>query len=132
MRSKNGQYFKKDKKVKLIRKDSSRTDSMGFPITVYKYITNQSLWAYATQLSQEQVFAAASYGEDETRLFVLNYRNDLQLYDIVEYKGKYYSITRLDTTDDYNGELFIYAKDTPRGDTPSNIQPADDTPPATT
>ena len=126
-KSNSGLYFKKDKKVKLIRKDSSRTDSMGFPITVYKYITNQSLWAYATQLSQEQVFAAASYGEDEKRLFVLNYRNDLELYDIVEYKGKYYSITRLDTKDDYNGELFIYTKDTPRGDTPSNIQPADET-----
>ena len=124
-KSNSGLYFKKDKKVKLIRKYNER-DSMGFNVTTYKYITNQSLWAYATQLSQEQVFAAASYGEDEKRLFVLNYRNDLELYDIVEYKGKYYSITRLDTKDDYNGELFIYTKDTPRGDTPHDIQPADE------
>lgn len=123
MRSKSGQYFKKDKKVKLVT-ESSTQDSMGFPVTTYRYITNQALWAYTSQLSQDQIFAAAAYGVSETRLFVLNYRNDLEVYDFIEYKEKYYQITRLDTTDDYKGELFIYVKDAPRGDTPSNIQPA--------
>ena len=79
-----------------------------------------------TQLSQSQTFEAATYGDDENRFFVLNYRDDLKIYDFVEYKGKYYSITRLDTKDDYKGELFVYVKDTARGDTPKDIEPADD------
>lgn len=122
-KSRNGLYYKKDKKVKLITGHSER-DSSDFYRTTYQYITNQALWAYTSQLSQDQIFAAAAYGVSETRLFVLNYRNDLEVYDFIEYKEKYYQITRLDTTDDYKGELFIYVKDAPRGDTPSNIQPA--------
>ena len=123
--AKNGLYFKKDKKVKLITRSSTQ-DRYGNYIDVYRYITNRTLWAYTNQLSQDQTFQAAAYGDSETRLFVLNYRYDLKIYDFVEYKGKYYSITRLDTTDDYNGELFVYVKDAARGDTPSDIEPADD------
>lgn len=123
--AKNGIYFKKDKKVKLVTKYYEKT-STGWQETHYKYISNRSFWAYTNQLSQDQTFQAAAYGDSETRLFVLNYRDDLKIYDFVEYKGKYYSITRLDTTDDYNGELFVYVKDAARGDTPSDIEPADD------
>ena len=123
--AKNGLYFKKDKKVKLVTK-SYTTSSSGFQTATYKYISTRSFWAYTNQLSQDQTFQAAAYGDSETRLFVLNYRDDLKIYDFIEYKSKYYSITRLDTTDDYNGELFVYVKDAARGDTPSNIQPADD------
>jgi len=119
------QYYKKDKKVKLITK-SSKQNPYGQYIDSYKYISNKSFWAYATQLSQSQTFEAATYGDDENRFFVLNYRDDLKIYDFVEYKGKYYSITRLDTKDDYKGELFVYVKDAARGDTPKDIEPADD------
>lgn len=118
------QYYKKDKKVKLIAKYSYQ-NAYGQYINGYKYISNNSFWAYATQLSQSQTFEAATYGDDETRFFVLNYRDDLKIYDFVEYKGKFYSITRLDTKDDYNGELFVYVKDAAKGDTPKNIEPAD-------
>lgn len=119
------QYYLKDKKVKLVTAVSTQ-NAYGQYVKSYKYLSNNSFWAYATQLSQSQTFEAATYGDDETRFFVMNYRNDLNLYDFVEYKGKYYSITRLDTKDDYNGDLFIYVKDAARGDTPTNIQPADD------
>ena len=119
------QYYKKDKKVKLITK-SSKQNPYGQYIDSYKYISNKSFWAYATQLSQSQTFEAATYGDDENRFFVLNYRDDLKIYDFVEYKGKYYSITRLDTKDDYKGELFVYVKDAAKGDTPKDIEPADD------
>lgn len=117
------QYYLKDKKINLITKTTEQ-DPLGQWKTVYKYLAN-NVWAYATQLSQDQVFTAAQYGEDESRFFVLNHRSDLDLYDFVEYRGKFYTITRVDTKDDYNGDLFIYAKDTPKGDTPKNIQPAD-------
>ena len=119
------QYFKKDKKVKIITKTTTR-DKYGQAITVYKYITDASLWAYARQLSQSQELEAKTYGDSENRFFVLNNRSDLKIYDYIEYRGKYYSITRLDTTDDYNGDLFVYVKDVDKGDTPTNIQPAED------
>ena len=80
-------YYKKDKKVKLITKSSTQ-DNYGNYISQYRYITNASIWAYAHQLSQSQTFEAATYGDDEIRLFVLNYRNDLKVYDYIEYKNK--------------------------------------------
>lgn len=119
------QYYKKDKKVKIIESYSKR-DSIGQTISGYRYITNKSIWAYARQLSQDQIYQAGLHSIDENRFFVLNYRSDLAVYDFIEYKGKFYTITRLDTKDDYNGELFVYVKDAPRGDTPKNIEPAAD------
>ena len=121
------QYYKKDKQVRLIQHYSA-INANGYPVAGYKYLVNGSVWAYARQLSQDQIFQAQAYGSNETRLFVLNYRNDLRLYDLVEYKGKYYTVTRLDTTDDYNTELYVYVKDAAAGDTPrqGQIEPADD------
>lgn len=121
MKRVSNQYFLKDKKVMLIGSSSNQTPN-GYLDTTYKYITSTPIWAYTSQLSQEQSYYCHALGGDETRLFVVNYRNDLNLYDLVEYKGQYYSITRLDTTDGYNGDLFIYVKDVDR---PATIAPAD-------
>ena len=112
-----GQYFKKDKKVKLIRR-TARDTAGGYPKPVYQYMTPSAIWAYTRQLSQDQKYAAHAYMTDEERYFVVGYRNDLKLYDIVEYKGVFYSITRLDTEDDYNTDLFIYVEKAKPGDTP--------------
>lgn len=111
-----GQYFKKDKQVKLIRR-TAQSNAGGYAKTTYQYITG-SIWAYTRQLSQDQKYAAHAYMTDEERYFVVGYRNDLKLYDIVEYKGVFYSITRLDTEDDYNTDLFIYVEKAKPGDTP--------------
>lgn len=121
--SKSGMYHKKDKKVMLITKKAIK-DKYGNSTVSYQYLTVSPIWAYARQLSQEQTFTARQYGDNETRLFVLNYRDDLKLYDFIEYRGAYYSITRLDTQADYRGELYVYVKETATGDTPKNIKPA--------
>ena len=42
---------------------------------------------------------------------MLNYRADVAVTDLVEYAGRYYEITRVDTEDDYKGDLYVYAKD---------------------
>ena len=117
------QYFMKDKKVKLVTKTTEKND-YGVDMPIYRYITDNEIWAYAKQLSQSQEFEAAMHGHEEIRLFVLNYREDLKLYDFIEYRGEYFVITRLDTTDDYKGELFVYVKDADKGDTPTDIFPA--------
>lgn len=119
---KSGIYYKKDKKCRLIGSRSTQ-DSIGQWITEYYYSTPSPVWCYANQLSQSQTFEASTYGEDETRIFVFNYRTDIELYSFIEYKGKFYTVTRVDTKDDYNTELFVYVQDTPKGKTPKNIQP---------
>lgn len=117
-------YYKKDKKVKLVVKTIIE-DSLGQMIPGFQYLSNSSFWAYSRQLSQSQIFEAQAHGADDIRLFVLNYRDDLKIADYIEYRGKYYSITRLDTRDDYKGELFVYVKDTGPGDTPYDVKPAE-------
>lgn len=112
-----GQYFKKDKQVKLIRRYSRNTPA-GYPNPRYQYMTPSPIWAYTRQLSQDQKYAAHAYMTEEDRYFVLNYRNDLKVYDLIEYKGTFYSITRLDTENDYNTELFVYVEQAKPGDTP--------------
>ena len=112
LRSKNyikNQYYLKDKKINIFKSSTAYVPGKG-TMTVYRYLNESPIWAFSCQLTQDQIFAAKTYGESETRLFVLNYRDDLKLYNYIEYKGEYYSITRLDTKDDYNGELFVYVK----------------------
>lgn len=116
-----GQYFKKDKQVKLIKRTATN-NAGGYARVTYQYMTEGSIWAYTRQLSQDQMYAARAYMTQEERFFVVNYRNDLKLYDMVEYKGVFYSITRLDTQDDYNTELFIYVEKAKPGDYPKADQ----------
>lgn len=104
-----GLYFLKDKKAQIYKKYSMGRDSSGFSKgTAYVEIAPTPLWCYAKQLSEEQLYYAASYHEGETRMFVFNFRDDVEMYDIIKYRGEWYSITRTDTQEDYNGELFVY------------------------
>lgn len=104
-----GIYFLKDKKAQIFKKYEMGRDADGFGGgTAYVAVAAAPLWCYARQLSEEQLYYAASFQENETRMFVFNFRDDVEMYDVVEYRGEYYSITRVDTQEDYNGELFIY------------------------
>lgn len=106
------QYYLKDKKAQIYKVTHSQEPG-GFPaVNGYYPRCPSPMWCYTRQLSQEQVFAAAAWGESETRLFVFNYYTGIDLYNVISYKGKWYEITRVDTTDDYNGDLFIYVKKT--------------------
>ena len=89
----------------------SGQDEYGAPFKEYRYLTEGELWCYAKQLSQEQVWQGMQFQTDEKRLFVLNYRSDIAVTDLIEYAGQFYEITRVDRTDDYLGDLYIYAKD---------------------
>lgn len=107
--SRQGLYFLKDKKAQIFKKvtiinDKGRQVSSLEPITPV-------IWCYTRQLSQGQIFAGMAFSQEETRLFVFNYREGVTLYNIIEYKGKKYEVTRVDTADDNKGELFVYVKD---------------------
>jgi hypothetical protein len=118
------QYYLKDKKARIYKVGTEK-DSIGQRVTVYKPYTPAPIWCYAAQLSESLTFEARAYGNEETRLFVFNAGTAGNLYDLVEYRGVWYEITRVDTQGDYNGDIFIYVHDCPKGKVPkaSEIQP---------
>lgn len=109
----------KDKKAEIY-KGESYSEPGGMPRKKYRPISKAPLWCYTKQLSQNTVFEAAAYGQEETRLFVFNYSAIPAVYNLIKYRGAWYEITRVDTTDDYKGDLYIYAKDCPRGGIPGD------------
>lgn len=116
MADKKKQYYLKDKKAQVYKSIGETTDPIGQTKTLgYMAVSPAPLWCYSKQLSQTLIFVARAYDIDENRLFVFNYNKLIKPYDYIEYKGSYYQITRVDTTDGYNSELFAYVKDSPRG-----------------
>ena len=125
------QYFQKDKKAEVFLKKERYQDATGvwrgggfYPISA------SPLWCYARQNSQTVVFNAGVMGlNEESRLFVFNYNPKIKQNMYIRYKGAWFKTTRVDTQDDYNGDMFVYADDTPAGDTPrdTDIKPYDPT-----
>lgn len=101
-------YYKKDKKAQIYVKQKGVQNEWGDWLDAYRPIAQNELWCYTKQLSQEQRYIASCLSQNEVRLFVFNYLADVKLYDLLKYKGEWYSITRVDHTDDYNTETFIY------------------------
>lgn len=113
------QYYLKDKKAMIYWQDLGGQDDLGFPVKGgYIPFSPVLFWCYSRQLTQDQVYAALQYGVDETRLFVFNNIPGIEVYDYILYRGLWYQITRVDTADDYRGDMFVYAKDCPAGGKP--------------
>lgn len=121
------QYYLKDKKAQIYKKISTQ-DDIGQSIKKYYPIAPAQIWCYTRQLSQADVFQAASYGDSETRFFVFNYYPEVEVYDMILYKNQWYRITRVDTADDYKGDLFIYVQNAVGGWIPSDDEIEDYTP----
>lgn len=121
------QYNLKDKKAQLYKVEHGDCNSNGYPSPDSFYPAAPApIWCYTRQLTQDQLFAAMAVSQQETRLFVFNYYKGVDVYDVIEYKGEWYEVTRADTTDDYKGDLFVYVK-LYRGATikPEQIKPYD-------
>lgn len=121
------QYYLKDKKAQIYKKISTQDDT-GQSIEKYYPIAPAQIWCYARQLSQTDVFQAAAYGDNETRLFVFNYYPKVDVYCMVLYRGEWYRVTRVDTTDDYKGEMYIYVQNAVGGWIPRDDKIEDYTP----
>ena len=108
---KKGLYFLKDKKCMVYKEDNS-PHGVGEPSELIP-VSESSLWCYSKQLTQALVAqAGVVYANDETRLFVFNYNAEITQDAYIYYRDAWYKVTRVDTTDDYNGEMFVYVKDT--------------------
>ena len=105
---KKGLYFLKDKKAKVYKIDPT-PHGVGEDDTL---ILVGDLWCYAKQLNQNLVAeAGVVYANDESRLFVFNYNSDIDQGCFIKYRGEWFKATRVDTTDDYNDEMFVYVED---------------------
>lgn len=123
MKSKTNQYFLKDKKMQIYRKVSGGTDSEGYALPeAYYPIAANPIWCYSSQLSQTDIFIAMSFSQTETRYFVTNYYKGVEVYDMIKYKETWYRVTRVDTQDDYNSDLFIYVENAKGGWIPKDDQ----------
>lgn len=117
--TKQGLYFKKDKKAQIYKKVSKGQAPYGYSAGDYFYpIAPAQVWCYSSQLSQTDIFTAAAYSQSETRYFVFNHYKGVEVYDMIQYRGEWYRVTRVDTQDDYNGELFVYVENAKGGWTP--------------
>ncbi len=126
MRSQKNQYFLKDKKAQIYKKVSQGQDSSGFSLPEKFYpIAASPIWCYSSQLSQNDIFIAAAYSQTETRYFVFNNYKGIEVYDMIKYKNTWYRVTRVDTQDDYNGDVFVYVENAKGGWIPkdSEIEP---------
>lgn len=112
-------YYKKDKKA-LVHGHVGVSGSGHISRTYYFPRTASPLWCYSKQLSQDTIFQAKSYGADESRFFVFNQGTIVKLYDLILYRENWYQVTRVDTTDDYNTDVFVYVQDAPKGYTPTD------------
>ena len=102
--------FLKDKKAEIFKRHEMR-DMMGGASVSYRSISPAPLWCYTRQLSQELIFTIRAHDMKEKRYFVFNYRDDVAVGDLVRYRDTWYEATRVDTQDDYRGDLFVYVKD---------------------
>ena len=125
MKAKKNQYYLKDKKAQIYKGRSER-DPEGFSsIEKYYPIAANPIWCYSSQLSQTDVFIARAYSQTETRFFVFNHYDGIEVYDIIKYRNAWYRVTRVDTADDYNGDVFVYVENAKGGWIPKDdeIQP---------
>jgi len=123
---KKQQYYKKDKKAQIYKKAGYIIDEYGDRVPGgYRPIAPTDLWCYTRQLTQQQKYIASSLSQDETRLFIFNYLKNVELYDLLLYKGLWYEVTRVDHKDDYNTETYVYVNDVGknRGPDPDEILP---------
>lgn len=120
------QYFLKDKKAQIYLKISGETDKDGFHKDEKYYpVRPVPVWCYSKQLSQQDISYSYLRGIQETRMFVFNHYRNVKVYDLVRYNGNWYRVTRVDTRDDYNSDLFVYVENAIGGYLPkdSEIQP---------
>ena len=106
---KKGLYFQKDKKCMIYTIKAAYGVGEDPELDP---VSETSLWCYTKQLTQGLTASSGViYNNDETRLFVFNYNAGIVQDAYIHYAEKWYKVTRVDTTDDYKGEVFVYVED---------------------
>ena len=100
----------KDKKISIFGY-VIEMDKWNQPIEIWAPLPNgENIWAYVRHLSGREIFTAKQVQSEEEMLFVINWRDDIDTTNVIEYQGKEYDVTRIDTFEGYKDDLKIYGK----------------------
>jgi SPP1 family predicted phage head-tail adaptor len=75
----------KDKKIEILAVTHTK-DAAGFSTETLTPIA-PPVWAYYCQLSQKEIFASAAINIEEEVLFVINYRSDINTWNVIRFRG---------------------------------------------
>mgnify|MGYP000908871585 CR=1 FL=1 len=99
----------KDKKINiLVSQNVAEPGDM--PRWEWAPIQSGGIWAYYRQLSGEERFTALMVQAQEEALFVISWKNGITTDMLIEFRGKYYNITRIDDFEGNKTDIRMYAK----------------------
>ncbi len=84
----------------------------------WRPITPAPMWCYTRLVSESKKFEARIVDESIERYFVFNYNAKIEVDSIIRYKGVWYQVERVDTQDDYRGDMHVTVRECPKGDLP--------------
>lgn len=84
----------------------------------WRPITPAPMWCYTRLVSESKKYEARLVDEAITRDFVFNYNAKIEVDSIIRYKGEWFQVERVDTQDDYRGDMHVTVRECPKGDLP--------------
>ena len=96
----------KDKKIEIFY-DAGKRNQLGDNIHDWK--SRGKYWAYARMLSMREFHDYGLDIHEVDRLFILNYHKEIKPSDHIIYRDKEYRIYSIDTLNDNNQDMKIYA-----------------------
>lgn len=101
----------KDKKISILAHKVVGRDDYNQPIMGWGPIDGgENLWAYVRHLSGREIHTAAQVQAEETVLFEVNWRDDVQPTNRILFRGQEYDIVRIDPFEFDKSDLRIYTK----------------------
>ncbi len=113
----------KDKKIMIYGGGVVGYDPANQPIMGWKPIHPGKLWAYFRQLSAKEYFAGVQVQYEETCLFRINYRDDVQPTHLIFFNDEWFDIGRIDVFEGYKDDITIYAKTAKNVPKPGDLVP---------
>jgi len=113
----------KDKKIMIYRQGVVGRDPANQPIVGFTPIHPGKLWAYFRQLSAREFFAGKMVQYEETALFRINHRDDLQPTFLILFNDEWFDIGRVDIFEGGKNDITIYVKTAKTAPKPENVFP---------
>ncbi|AUN16120.1 TPA: phage head closure protein [Clostridium botulinum] len=99
----------KDKKITILKYQEGENE-LGETIVTYVPMPGATnIWAYYRHASGAEFYAAHTINTKVEVIFEIAWRNDIDTYMQIRYKGRDYSITRIDDFEGRKVNLRIYA-----------------------
>jgi|SRR5690554_4023944 SPP1 family predicted phage head-tail adaptor len=101
----------KDKKISLIEYRIIGRNELNQPIYGWgPKEGGENIWCYVRHLSGREIHTAVQVQAEETILFEINWRDDVNMTDRVLFRGEEYDIVRIDPFEFNKTDIRIFAK----------------------